>query len=178
MQAAATKHRSQTQSSHSRNDDFIAQIIDGSRSVLRVVVDLMGPTKCLTYISVRSYYRILAAVVYLIKVCRLPRTLFTPALSGDSLAFPASLTTDLGYPIDRLYHGSRSLLCYDQEHWHCIDSINCGRCKFRRSLGKNVRRFSRSGNPSACSTQGQHQRKPSGTVPCTTGHRPWDLPIC
>ncbi|KAK4947287.1 zinc finger transcriptional activator [Elasticomyces elasticus] len=75
MQAAATKHRSQTQSSHSRNDDFIAQIIDGSRAVLRVVVDLLGPTRCLTYISVRSYYRILAAVVYLIKAIRLTDSL-------------------------------------------------------------------------------------------------------
>lgn len=74
MQAAATKHRSQTQTPHCRNDDFIAQIIDGSRSVLRIVVDLLGPTKRLTYIPVRSYYRILTAVVYLIKVCSIRAT--------------------------------------------------------------------------------------------------------
>ena len=86
MQAVATKHRSQTPSSHSRNDDFIAQIIDGSRSVLQVVVDLLGPTNCLTYISVRSYYRILAAVVYLIKVCEHPSTLFIPVLPSITLA--------------------------------------------------------------------------------------------
>ncbi len=94
MQAVATRHGSQTSSSHSRNEDFITQIIDGSRSVLHVVVDLLGPTNCLTYIPVRSYYRILAAVVYLIKVCEHPSTLFIPVLSGITLAiFDSSLNS-------------------------------------------------------------------------------------
>lgn len=69
MQAAARKDRYRLQTNHGHNDDFIAETIDGSRSVLRTVVDVLNPMERLGFIPVRTYYRILSAVIYLIKVC-------------------------------------------------------------------------------------------------------------
>lgn len=69
MQAVAEKKGHQLQATQARNDDFISETIDGSRSVLRAVADVLGPMERLKYIPVRTYYRILTSVIYLIKVC-------------------------------------------------------------------------------------------------------------
>jgi hypothetical protein len=56
--------------SYVNNDDRmqIVQVIDGCRNVLKVVMDELLPGEFLKHCSVRTYFRIIAVAVILIKV--------------------------------------------------------------------------------------------------------------
>lgn len=68
MQAAAKRERDGIQTSQDRGDDFVAETVDGARAVLRTVVEELSPMEALKFIPIRTYYRILTSVIFLIKV--------------------------------------------------------------------------------------------------------------
>lgn len=68
LQAVVEQRLSQNFVLHRGNDDFIDEVVRGARMILQAVVDVLLPLDQLKYLPVRTYFRILAAVLYLLKV--------------------------------------------------------------------------------------------------------------
>lgn len=57
------------------NEDCVTEIIDGARSVLEHVVQDLLPDGSLKFIPIRTYFRVLTATLFLLKVNTLHPTL-------------------------------------------------------------------------------------------------------
>lgn len=51
------------------NEEYIGEVVDASRNILRVVVDGLLPDDYLKHTPVRTYFRVLSAAMFLLKVC-------------------------------------------------------------------------------------------------------------
>ena len=56
---------------YSRNEPYIREVIDSSRTVLRHVLDILLPDDHLKHAPVRTYFRIISAAMFLLKVITL-----------------------------------------------------------------------------------------------------------
>ena len=57
---------------YTRNEPYIKEVIESSRIVLREVVEGLLPNDQLKHAPVRTYFRIVSAAMFLLKVIRLP----------------------------------------------------------------------------------------------------------
>lgn len=60
---------------YSRNEPYIREVIESSRTVLRHVLDVLLPDDHLKHAPVRTYFRIISAAMFLLKVNE-PSSLF------------------------------------------------------------------------------------------------------
>ena len=60
---------------YSRNQTYIKEVVDASRTILRSVVYDLLPSDYLKHAPVRVYFRIVSAAMFLLKVCRVHRFL-------------------------------------------------------------------------------------------------------
>ena len=90
---------------YSRNESYIQEVINSSRTVLRHVLDVLLPDDHLKHATVRTYFRIISAAMFLLKVMKLSfsiqavlvsRPLQTFALGGkeDEVAISLRLLKD------------------------------------------------------------------------------------
>lgn len=56
-------------SMYSRNQAYIKEVVDASRTILRYVVEELLPDDYLKHAPVRVYFRIVSAAMFLLKVC-------------------------------------------------------------------------------------------------------------
>lgn len=54
---------------YSRNQAYIKEVVDASRTILRYVVEELLPDDYLKHAPVRVYFRIVSAAMFLLKVC-------------------------------------------------------------------------------------------------------------
>ncbi len=54
------------------NEEYIGEVIQASRNILRVVVDGLLPDDYLKHTPVRTYFRVLSAAMFLLKVHQTP----------------------------------------------------------------------------------------------------------
>ena len=59
------------------NEEYIGEVIDASRNILRVVVDGLLPDDYLKHTPVRTYFRVLSAAMFLLKVCHRPLNIYS-----------------------------------------------------------------------------------------------------
>jgi len=52
------------------NEEYIGEVIDASRNILRIVVDGLLPGDYLKHTPVRTYFRVLSGAMFLLKVCQ------------------------------------------------------------------------------------------------------------
>ena len=55
---------------YNRNEPYIQEVINSSRTVLRHVLDVLLPDDHLKHATVRTYFRIISAAMFLLKVMK------------------------------------------------------------------------------------------------------------
>lgn len=50
------------------NEPYIQEVVDASRKILQTVLDGLAPGNCLQHAPVRTYFRILSGMIFILKV--------------------------------------------------------------------------------------------------------------
>lgn len=85
---------------YSRNEQYIKEVIDSSRIVLRHVVEDLLPDDQLKHVPVRTYFRITSAAMFLLKVRIMLPTSKPPSLTLVRHSPSAANKTKLQYRFD------------------------------------------------------------------------------
>lgn len=51
------------------NEKYIQEVVDASRKILHIVLDCLVPNDQLKHCPVRTFFRILSAMIFILKVC-------------------------------------------------------------------------------------------------------------
>lgn len=51
------------------NEPYIQEVVDASRRILQIVLEGLAPGDCLKHAPVRTYFRILSGMIFILKVC-------------------------------------------------------------------------------------------------------------
>lgn len=57
------------------NEPYIQEVVDASRKILHTVLDGLVPGELLKHAPVRTFFRILSGMIFILKVCFVPQLL-------------------------------------------------------------------------------------------------------